>query len=137
LGVPIPLTGRVEGLSMFGTIIPGLGPAVQIPVGWFLEAKPGPQQFKVMLDEFMGTELPGPFGTVEDQILPFGSIGDTDQGEILDLQSYLPGWMRTAFKAATKPESDHAYNNAVLSIAGYLRSTGEYGTTPAETQRLM
>ena len=46
IGIPVPLSGRVQGLSMFGTVMPGLGLVAQIPVGWFLAAKPGPQWFK-------------------------------------------------------------------------------------------
>src|SRR5690606_3414633 len=137
LGVPIPLTGRVEGLSMFGSVVPGLGPAAQIPVGWFLETKPGPQAMKAAIDEIIGTELPGPLGTVEDQLLPFGSIAHTDLSEIAALEGDLRPWLGTASKAATTPDSDQACRPAVMSVAGYLRTTGEYGTARAETQRLM
>src|SRR5690606_36230457 len=37
VGVPIPLTGTVKGLSFMTDVMPGLGPVSQIPVAWILQ----------------------------------------------------------------------------------------------------
>jgi len=137
LGVPIPLTGRVQGLSMFGSIIPGLGPAAQIPVGWILEQKPGPQLFKDLLNLAETKEL-GPLGTVKENINPFGSIGAEDQAEVFSIPNYFPSWMRSAVDFVTAGDGhEQQYANTVMSVASYLRSTGRYGNSIADQQQLM
>src|SRR5690606_9208543 len=70
--------------------------------------------------------------------LPFGSPGAVDQGDVSDIKNFVPTWMRTAYDFVTGGDgNEHAYATAVMSMAGYLRTTGDYGTTRAETQRLM
>lgn len=138
LGVPIPMTGSVQGLSMFGSVVPGIGPALQIPVGWIMQNKPGPEWMKEALHKFESAKNPITGETVRDTINPFGSIGSSDQGEITDVRNYLPTWMRTAFDVITEGDGNEGqYGNAVMSIAAYLRSTGRYSNDRAGQQQLL
>lgn len=118
-GVPVPLTGRVQGLNMFGTIIPGLGPVAQIPVAWYLQDKPE-------LDEW------------REQLLPFGAPGSDKKSDILDIREYMPAWAKTAIDIVTEGgHDDRVWNSSVMYTATYLYSTGEYGDTVEEQQRLL
>lgn len=137
LGVPVPLTGRVQGLSMFGTVMPGLGPVAQIPVGWFLSNKPGPQAWKEFLSGVLDQPV-GPLGTVQEQVLPFGAVGAEDAGDITDLYNYAPAWMRTAMDFATGGDgNEQRWATSVMEVARYLRSTGRYGDSLADQQQLL
>jgi hypothetical protein len=137
LGVPIPMTGSVKGLSMFGTVVPGLGPAMQIPVGWLLANKPGPQFLKEALGVFESAKVPIVGETGRDLVTPYGSIGSSDQGDILDLRNYLPTWMRTAVDFVTAGDGNEGqYGTAIKSVAAYRYSTGQYGNSRGEQQRL-
>jgi hypothetical protein len=136
LGVPIPLTGRKQGLSMFGTVMPGLGPVAQIPVGWFLQNKPGPEAWKEFMSDALAVELPI-VGTVQEQVLPFGSVGAADQSDVSDVLSYLPPWMKAAAQVAWKGDFDtKQWNQTVMEIAGSLKAEGGYGDTVEEQNRL-
>jgi hypothetical protein len=124
-GIPIPLTGRVQGLSMFGTIVPGVGPAAAIPVSWVLQDKPGWQR------------------EAREWILPYGSVTDEEgQSAIFNTLNFAPSWMRTGFQAflggGFDRETNRIYANAQMSAANYLYSTGRYDTTStAGQQRLL
>ena len=137
LGVPVPLTGRVQGLSMFGTLMPGLGPVTQIPVGWFLASKPGPDAFKQLLTNVENTKL-GPLGTVKEQVLPFGATGAEDQGDIFNALNYMPPWIKAGIDWASGGDgNEQAWATTVMETAGYLRSTGRYGDSVADQQQLL
>jgi hypothetical protein len=137
VGVPVPLTGRVQGLSMFGTIMPGLGPVVQIPVGWFLASKPGPDALKKLLTTAENTRL-GPLGTVKEQILPFGAVGAEDQGDIFNVANYVPPWIKAGIDYMTDGDlNEQAWTTSVMETAAYLRTTGDYGNSVGEQNRLM
>lgn len=135
LGVPVPLTGTVEGMSMFGDVMPGLGPVVQIPTAWLLQTRPGPKEIWQSIE---GIELPWIDKTVEDLLLPFGAPGDGDPEQIASLVSYAPPYIRSFLSMITrgdvKPEE---WGNVVIGAANARKSTGEYGDTPAEVQRLI
>jgi hypothetical protein len=123
-GIPVPLTGRVEGLNMIGSIFPGIGPVAAVPTSWFLPDKPGWQR---QLREWM---------------LPFGSVTEQGNAAILDLINYAPPWMRGATQALLGGGYDYNTNrlwaNATMSTANYLYSTGMYDTTTtAGQQKLM
>ncbi len=139
LGVPVPMTGNVQGLSMFGTIMPGLGPVIQMPVAALIENKPGPQAVKKLFGLLETTELPVLNQTIKEQIVPFGSPVALDQGEALNVYNFLPAWMRTGLNAFFNDDvgATQTYGNTVLSMAAYLRSTGRYGNSKADQQQLM
>lgn len=143
LGVEIPLTGSVEGLSMFGTVVPGLGPVVQIPTAWLLKSKPGPQFLREAFSAIETARVPEGVPiiggtTAREQILPFGSPSESDMGEAANVANYLPTWARTAWNWATNGDgNERQWGNAVNATAAYLASTGNYGTSRDERQRLM
>lgn len=137
IGVPIPLTGRVQGLNMFGSLVPGFGPAVQIPTGWLLANKPGPEWLKSALGDLEMLDL-GPLGTVEEALLPFGSAGQADQAELFSLTTYMPPYMKTAVDFMLKGDvGEKAWGDSVMGYAAYLRSTGNYGNSKADAQQLL
>jgi hypothetical protein len=136
LGVEAPLTGRVQGLSMFGTVMPGLGPVAQMPVGWLLQNKPGPEPLKKAMAEALGFKL-GPFGTVQEQVLPFGSVGAEDQAAVFSAWNYAPPWAKAAFQAFSGGDlNGKQWNQAVMEVAGSLKATGDYGDSIGEQNRL-
>jgi len=143
LGVEIPLSGSVQGMSMFGTVVPGLGPAVQIPTAWLLKTKPGPQFVREAFSAIETARLPEGIPvvggtTAREQILPFGSPSESDMGEAANVLNYLPTWMRTTANFLTSGDgNERQWGNAVNSVAAYLATTGDYGTSPGERQRLM
>jgi hypothetical protein len=115
-GQPVEMEGRVQGLSMFGEIIPGLGPVAQIPAAWFLKDKP---DLKVL----------------EETLLPYGAPEGFD---IINPKTYMPGWMKNALSLAGLKSTDdkRLYENTVSQYVDYLMSTGEYGSTTAEQTRV-
>lgn len=123
-GVPIPLTGTVQGLNFLSNVMPGIGPVVQVPAAWFMSGKPA------MRDIYKF-------------VLPFGSpVEDSDSGALTQVLNYAPGWLRKMYQAARgggfDEESDRIYNNTVMEVATYLHSTGAYDTsTPAGQQKLL
>jgi len=141
LDVPIPLTGRVQGLSMFGTVMPGLGPVVQMPVGWFLQTKPGPQAFKEMLNDVLQWKPPvvgGFTGTVREQILPFGSVGAEDQSQIFSAWSYVPPYMKSLGQFVTNGDvNGKQWNQSVMEVMAAKKAEGGYGDSVEETNRLV
>jgi hypothetical protein len=114
-GVPVPLSSPVQGLNMFGTFFPGIGPAAQIPVAWILEDKPE-------LD-FLRREL-FPYGMPNRE-----ELWDT----VFDVTT--PSWAKSAYQFITGSESDRLFANTVMQTDNYLASTGEYGNTIEEQQR--
>lgn len=117
-GVPVPLTGRVQGLNMFGNILPGLGPVAQIPAAWFLQDKPQHDWWR-------------------EQLLPFGAPGSQETEDIFSLREYLPAWGKTILDWVADGGDDRIYNSSIMYTATYLYSTGKYGDTADEQQRLL
>lgn len=123
-GIPVPLTGRVEGLNMVGNVFPGLGPVAAVPVSYFLPDKPGWQR------------------TLREFALPFGSVTEQGSAAILDLINYAPPWLRGFTQAVLGGGYDQHTNriwaNSTMATANYLYSTGTYDTTTkAGQQQLM
>lgn len=121
-GMPVPMYGSVQGLNMFGTIMPSLGPVAQIPVGVILRDKPGMDWWR-------------------EQLLPFGGPGADDAQDIFAMKTYMPSWMKTGYEVVINTLQDHTddrmYANNMMQVANYLYSTGKYGNTPEEQQRLL
>lgn len=117
LGVRVPMTGRVAGLSLASSVVPGVGPVVQYPAAKLLPNTPK-------------------WDAVRQVLLPFGDP-QTEGGTV---ESFLPAWMqkfRTAF-FRNDPEHDRQFANTVMDVARYLVSTGDYSTsTPEAVDKLM
>jgi hypothetical protein len=115
LDTPVRLTGTLKSLNILGNVVPGFGPLVQIPAGWFLPDKP----------EWDG---------IKEILLPYGEL-KTEGGIV---ESLLPAYMQKFRQAIGKPADERLFNNTVMNVAGYLLTTGEYSTdTPEEISRLM
>jgi hypothetical protein len=117
-GMPGALKAPVQGLNIFATsVIPGVGPVVQITAGRFIPERP----------EWDGAR---------DLILPFGEK-DTSGGIA---ESFLPAWFqkwRTAM-GKNSADQDRQFANAVMHMSRYLVSTGEFSMdSPEEQARLL
>lgn len=114
LGMPIPLTGRVQGLNTFGSsIIPGIGPAIQIPTRWLLPDKPR-------------------FDGIREMIDPFGASAAETEGV---LEQQFPGWLTAARRALQSSDSDRGFANAVKDTWAQGVSAGRYSTETPEDIR--
>ena len=103
VGVPIPLTGQVKGLSILGEGYPGIGPGVTMPATWFLPDTP----------QFDGIrKIIFPYGQPESK----GIAGDI-------AQNLMPPWLD---KMISGPPDQKTYNNTVGYMMDYLASTGKY-----------
>lgn len=107
----VPLVGRVQGLNMFGNgIMPGIGPAMQIPAKMLLEDKP---QFDGLM-KFID---------------PYGATSPEGGGL---LEQLYPSWVKKGITAFSKsPESDRTFANTVKDVWAQGISTGKY---KADTQ---
>lgn len=119
-GVPVPLTGNVQGLSMGTEFFPALGPVASLPVAWTME--------KLHL-----MNVQTPLGRIGDVLFPYGPP-KTDVGSILDGWNYAPTWMKTAFgkDRQTSPDDVRVYNNAIKGVIAYGVSNGDYDMTTTE-----
>ncbi len=102
-GIPIPMTGSVQGLNMIGNGIPSVGPAISIPVSFFLPNKPQ-------------------YDSIRDLLFPYGT--PEDRTDVLAIG--LPAWARRLRSVIEGPQNDRVYMNTVTDVAAYLNSTGEY-----------
>jgi hypothetical protein len=121
-GVPVPLTGRVQGLNLMTEVLPGLGPVAQVPVAWVIADEPGWQR------------------QVRDILLPYGDPTAGDSSAVTQLLTWAPAWMRRMFGVGVgegwDPESTRLYGNSQMAMAQYLFSTGRYDiSTPAGQQK--
>lgn len=107
-GIPVPLTGRVAGLSLMTEVAPGVGPVVQIPAGALLPTMPE-------------------FDFMREIIFPFGGVAVDERGLI---ESLAPAWLRRWQDAGIVPGRDErTWNNAVMDVARWIASTGKYDTS--------
>lgn len=128
--IPVPLSGSVGGLSMFGgggdnllaALVPGIGPAASIPVSWFLPDKPGIQR------------------ELRELLLPFGAPGDKGgAGDYTQFLTFAPPWLRNVMQGVKgqgyDTDSNRLYANTVMEVASYLSSTGRYDTSTTTGQQ--
>lgn len=113
IGAPVPLTGRVEGLSIGTSVIPAVGPIVQIPAGKLLPQTPD-------------------WDWLRRVILPFGDP-TTEEGFI---ESQLPAWLqklRTSgfirgvpiIGAAPSAQQERALAGTAFDLLAWQVSTGK------------
>lgn len=115
VGLKIPLVGRVQGLNMFGSgVMPGVGPAVQIPVRWMLPDKPKYDDLRDFLD-------------------PFGASAGERQGIV---EQNLPSWFTKVQTALSAPDSDRVFANTVKDVWSSGISAGIYSSrTPDDIKQ--
>lgn len=106
------LTAPVGGLSIAGSVLPGVGPVVQWAAGTLLPEKPQ-------------------FDAFRDVIFQYGGEG---QG-LVDMM--VPGWMEKIQQAVAGDESDRMFNNAYGEVLNHLAASGDYDLTdPDDMVRL-
>lgn len=129
-GVPVPMTGRVQGLNMAFDVFPGMGPVAAMPVAWMMDGKPGT------------------WNDIYDRLLPYGAPGERNPNDISNILSYAPSWMqKMAIAVSGGPPSgtdlpwpskdevmwdNNAYMNVQKDVMKYLISTGDYDPTTPE-----
>ena len=93
IGVPIPLSGKVSGLTMATDVLPGVGPAVSMAAGAFIPDQPN-------------------WDFARELLLPYGSP-DTSHGL---LESVLPPWVSKLKDAGVTPfaQNQAAFNSTVM-----------------------
>lgn len=113
IGVPIPLTGRVQGLSLMTEVLPGVGPAVQWPAAYLFSKLPESSAEH--------------YQWLQDFLLPFGPP-DTSGGL---LEAFFPAYLKR-LKGSGKvpflepsPEQARILGNTASSIMDYLVTSGE------------
>lgn len=118
IGVPVPLTGRVQGLSLMSEVMPGVGPVVQIPAGFLIPNRPE-------------------WDWVREQLLPFGEH-ETKGGLA---ESFFPPWLQKMQTAGylnplvePNPEQERLFANTVGGVLDYMISSGEYPRPQTEEE---
>lgn len=104
--LPTPMIGRTAGLSMITTGLPGIGPAVQLPVSELLRNKPQ-------------------FDSLKEILFPFGEPQGSDFSERLTY-AVSPNWFKKFSQASADPRTDPQFGNLVTDVMAVLSSTGEY-----------
>jgi hypothetical protein len=117
LGTPIPLEGRVQGLSLMTEVLPGVGPVAQVPAAWFLPHNPS-------------------WDSTREILFPFG------EPKLGDPTSFAPAWVRklkVGFEQTRNGEDQAAFNKTVMHIASQMVSTGEVPIpdSPGEQRKLL
>lgn len=100
LGVPIPMTGRIKGLSMVTDVWPSLGPVAAVPVAWMLDGKPNGWR------------------DLYDQLLPYGAPGERDPNQALSILSFAPSWIQKLAIATSAGAPPLVGNTPVADILG-------------------
>lgn len=124
IGVPVPLTGRVAGLSLMTEVLPGVGPVVQIPAGAIIPETPAWDDFR---------ELISPFGERDEE----GGF----------VESFLPPWvqkLKTTGYFADLPfggpsgEQQRLLGNTAIDVMRYQITSGDVARpeTPEEMTEL-
>lgn len=113
LGVPIPLTGSVQGLNLVGNGLPGLGPAASIPLSYLLPDKPSTDWISNLLF---------PYGRPSSN--PFEAASN----------AFVPTWAKRLIAIGKDPAGDRQFANATFDAARYLQSTGDYDIQGPDAQ---
>lgn len=114
---PVKLTSNPSNLNLVGNGLPGFGPAPQIAVRELLPRKPDLDFIRKIVDPYGGTQPPG----------------------LLETATGLaaPRWIIDTAKLVGDPESLRGWGATVEQIRQYKFSTGAYGNSPEERQRLL
>jgi hypothetical protein len=140
-GTPMPLTGRSQGLSLATELIPGFGPAVQMPAAFIIPSTPRwneasgiimpygrPTDVRTNVPPWMRRAVEGVY-----RMDPSTSEAPGGEGQPSQWWSRAVGYVR---EVLVDSETQRSYGVAVGNVASYLASTGEYERTPAGNDRL-
>jgi hypothetical protein len=151
-GVPVELTGSLNGLTLMNSVLPGVGPVVQIPASFSPALRDDPK-----------------YDEIRDLIFPFGMATSPEEeaggaGHLISETLFSPAIRRVfqgiaaggvnelgeqaglgaltshmgvvenlaAVFAGGDPEWDRLFMNSVFDTMRYNVSTGEYHTTATE-----
>lgn len=108
-GAGLQLTARAAGLNVVAaTVLPGFGPAIQIPASKLIPDTPK-------------------WDDLRDMLLPFGETEGIGA-------ALTPAWLDKLKTAFADPETHRLFGNTVADVMRSLMATGKYG--PGDTDRL-
>lgn len=121
VGVPIPISGSVQGLNLAGNGLPGVGPAVSIPLAYILPNTPQ-------------------WNNLREIIYPYGNPNTGQPVQDL-VEAFTPSWLGHTLEAFQTPEGSREFASMLGYIMNYKASTGEYDlhgpNAEAEADRLL
>lgn len=120
-GTPVEFTGSLNGLTMLNSVIPGLGPVIQMPLSasdWFRDS-PALQGVREVLF---------PYGLGDDPTDSWAGAGMAIADTILS-----PAAQRFVIGAVTAPADDRLFLNSVFDVMRYRVSAG-LGSTGSESE---
>lgn len=116
-GLPIKLGGQAASLSLFGSgVMPGVGPAIQVPAGWLLAGRPEFDELRSFIS---------PFGTQEEPESAKGVAGDV-------VGAFIPAWANKLITGGIASKDDRAFSNAVMDVWAAGVSSGKWSTETEE-----
>lgn len=121
-GVPFPMTGRVQGLTMMFEVMPGLGPVATFPLSSLIPNTPkwdGLRQIAVPYGTEAGTSFLVPEWMEK---LATGMANADPHGGPLNSAFRFMGQML----GGDTPQSSASFAASMIDVANYLVSTGEY-----------
>lgn len=111
IGVPVPLTGSVQGVNIASAGLPGVGPAVSLPLPYVAKA------IGWNLDE------PGATRDLMEIIYPYGR-NDTGMPDRDLIDQLAPTWLARGLKATRA--DDPSTRSTLNYMLNYLASSGDY-----------
>lgn len=106
IGVPIPITGSLQGINIAGEGLPGVGPAVSLPAAYLLPNKPS-------------------WDGVRNLIFPYGEqSGQTPVDKIIG--ALEPTWAGHALTFWQTPDGSREFASTVGYLMNQLASSGDY-----------
>jgi hypothetical protein len=144
-GVPVELTGSLNGLTLMNSVLPGIGPVLQVPLSFSTRLRESP--------EFDGwRELVFPFGMPDLQALPAETLFSPGVRRFLEgmAGAQAPGGRQTGLDGLRGPDTgivgeaasgvaqvllmgrdpsqDRLFMNSMFDVMRYNVSTGGYST---------
>lgn len=130
-GVPVEFTGSLNGLTMLNSVVPGLGPVIQVPLSTVDTFRDSPM--------FEGVrEVLFPYGLGDDPTDSWGSAGMAVADAILSpaAQRFIVGAVTSVTGDA--PADDRLMLNSIFDVMRYRVSAGKGSTgTEADIRRLV
>lgn len=130
-GVPVQLTGSFNGLTLMSSVLPGVGPVIQIPASFSRRLRNDPA-----LEGIRNALFPYGLGENPTDSWATGGMATADAFLSPAAQRFLVGAVTTA--TGHGPGDDRMFMNSVFDVMRYNVSTGEYSTSSSrEINRLV
>lgn len=109
IGLEVPFSGRLQGLSLMTEVMPGVGPVVQIPTAAF----------------GLPPDTPA-FDGIREFLFPFGEP-DSPQHPLGGMLEMIPTWLRSAARPWSPiAEDQRLYGNTMMTIAQWHVAQGHH-----------